>query len=44
VGVTKTVTVGVGIGCGFCGTSASPGFDLGPPTTTAKTLNFEKSV
>ena len=43
-GVTKMVTVGIGVGSGFTGTSASPGFKVGAPRTTATTPSVEKFV
>jgi len=43
-GVTKMVTVGIGVGSGFTGTSASPGFIVGAPRTTATTPRVEKFV
>ena len=38
------MTVGSGVGCGFTGTSASPGLLTGAPTTTATTPSVEKFV
>ena len=43
-GVTKTVTVGIGVTRGLAGTSASPGFDPDPLNTTATTPSVEKFV
>jgi hypothetical protein len=43
-GVTKTVTVGIGVTRGLTGTSASPGFDPDALRTIATTPKEEKFV
>jgi hypothetical protein len=43
-GVTKTVTVGIGVTRGLTGTNASPGLAVEPLTTTATTPKVEKFV